>query len=76
MPQTAYEFLATHQTQLVQLLDRNHDVSAFIVSFLAHLSDYAHQKGVPFEAIRIDYPRIEDVGGDQTFICRISHLER
>jgi selenophosphate synthase len=73
MAQTAYEFLANNQSQLVKFLDRNHDVSAFIAGLLGHLVEYANHKGVKFEDIRIELPRIEDAGGDQSLVARISY---
>jgi hypothetical protein len=73
MPLTAHEFLATHQTQLVQLLERNTDVSAFIAALLGQLVSYANEQGIPFEDVLLVLPHIANIGGAPTVVATISH---
>lgn len=54
MPTTAFEyFLNRESARLVQLLERNHDVSAAIQGILESAVAYCDQKGMPFERLKL-----------------------
>lgn len=60
MANNVYDFLQSRNERMVELLDKNMSVSAFIVGLLDHLITYAEDKKVPFETIVLDQPFIGD----------------
>ena len=53
-PASAFQyFLDRENARLVQLLERNHDVSAAIQGLLESAVSYCEQKGMPYERLKM-----------------------
>ncbi len=58
---TAYEwFVAQNNKKVVELLDTNESVSAFMMGLLDYLVRYCEAKGIPWNEMIIDQPFIGD----------------
>lgn len=54
MPSNAFEFfIGRTNSDVVQLLEQNHDVSRVIMGLLQELVTFARDKGVPFHRVRL-----------------------
>jgi hypothetical protein len=60
VPSNLYEVLQQQNAKKVELLDRNHSVSAFIDGLMDYLVQYAEHKKVPFDKLVLDAPFIGD----------------
>lgn len=60
MPANLYELMQQQNLKMVELVDKNHSVAAFIQGLCEYLVNYANVRGVSIEAIDIDLPFIGD----------------
>lgn len=58
MARSAFEYLESEQSQVVEFLRRNTSVSGFIQGILEHCVNFCNAEGIPFEEIEIDRPYI------------------
>ena len=65
MPSNIHEMLETNNRQMVRLLEKNHDLSAFFLAFTDHCVEWCQRRGVPFEELRIHRPYIANFDGDE-----------
>lgn len=60
MPANLYELMQQQNLRMVEMVDKNHSVAAFIQGLCEYLVNYANHKGIPLEAIELDLPFIGD----------------
>lgn len=71
MATTSFEyFLGRRNAACVQLLERNHDMGAFIQGLLEHVVQYAEREGIAVEDVKLDLPFVSDDGYIQGRITR------
>jgi hypothetical protein len=63
-----YELMQEQNLQMVELMDKNHSVAAFVQGLCEYLVNYANHKQVPFEDIILETPFI---GNDEYIRARI-----
>ena len=75
MPANILEFLQRNNAEMVTLLERNRDVSNFILAVVDHVADYANRRGVRIEDIVVDRPYVEgfDSGEAEYLKARLTH---
>jgi hypothetical protein len=71
MPTSAFEyFVGRRNAAMVQLLERNPEVSGFMQALLEHLVDWSKEHGVRYEDIKLDVPFVSHDGYIRARISR------